>query len=287
MQRTGGTALTNLLMEMSEYPKAEHEPFNWDKDKPRQFWPIAQAWENTGNATALVRSLKEVLSRNVLIKHCYELPRSILFNSHLLTAAATMPYRHVHLLRRDETSRLISRYIAEAEGTWFKDWASVVFEKVANGQRNLKPLPVNKIIDHYHLCKRSVATMSQLLVTSKVNYTDIYYEDIYTGGHDDGVRRVVELMRFLGFSPDEIDAHRVAIGDMILNSGQNTRSVRSFVPNLNEAIRALAAAGCPPSPEWTLVPEPATPRQGRPPGSESPGDRVPGNDGRISPRGGV
>jgi hypothetical protein len=40
MQRTGGTTLTDLLMSMSEHPGAEHEPFNWARKQPRQFWPI-------------------------------------------------------------------------------------------------------------------------------------------------------------------------------------------------------------------------------------------------------
>ena len=63
MQRTGGTALTDLLMQMSEHPQAEHEPFNWARKKPRQFWPITEAWGNTKNEAQLNASLDEIFVR--------------------------------------------------------------------------------------------------------------------------------------------------------------------------------------------------------------------------------
>ena len=44
MQRTGGTALAQTLMGLSEHPAAEHEPFNWAQDKPREFWPNVETW---------------------------------------------------------------------------------------------------------------------------------------------------------------------------------------------------------------------------------------------------
>jgi hypothetical protein len=63
MQRSGGTALTDLLMEMSEHRSAEHEPFNWSRNKPRQFWPIVEAWNDTNDLKALTRSLAALFRR--------------------------------------------------------------------------------------------------------------------------------------------------------------------------------------------------------------------------------
>ena len=83
MQRTGGTSLTELLMDMSEHRSAEHEPFNWAKKQPRQFWPITDAWNNTKNSEALRASFGDLLEQRYLIKHCYEL-LSMSFNLHLM-----------------------------------------------------------------------------------------------------------------------------------------------------------------------------------------------------------
>ena len=65
MQRTGGTALAELLMEMSEHRSAEHEPFNWAKKSPRQFWPITDAWNRTRDHVALSGELDAILARQM------------------------------------------------------------------------------------------------------------------------------------------------------------------------------------------------------------------------------
>ena len=106
MQRTGGTSLTELLMAMSE-----HEPFNWAKKQPRQFWPITEAWNTHHDADALRGALDGLFAERFLIKHCYEL-LSMSFNLHLMQAAVGTPYRHVVLRRRDEPSRLVSECAA-------------------------------------------------------------------------------------------------------------------------------------------------------------------------------
>lgn len=145
MQRTGGTALAELLMALSEHPSAEHEPFNWSRKQPRQFWPIADRWNKTQDAAALSAELDAIFARNVLIKHCYEL-LAMPFNKHLMQAAAKSPYRQILLLRRDEMARLTSKFIAELQGTWFPDYARRVFGEVIDGRRPLAPLPIPELV---------------------------------------------------------------------------------------------------------------------------------------------
>src|SRR5579863_9787871 len=96
MQRTGGTSLTDLLLEMSEHKAAEHEPFNRD----RQFGAVTIAWAQTKDEEALRRALADLLAQRHLIKHTYEL-RDMQLNLALMEAAAR-DYRHIFLFRRDE-----------------------------------------------------------------------------------------------------------------------------------------------------------------------------------------
>lgn len=244
MQRTGGTSLTNLVMEMSEHPGAEHEPFNWAKKKPRQFWPITEAWSSSKDVNALVNSLTDVFQQQFLIKHCYEL-HSMPFNLHVMTAAAKTNYRHVLLLRRDESSRLISKFIAELQGTWFKDYAKKIFDEVSQGQRKLEPLPVERVLAHYNHCRNATATICSTLAKQGVDHFEVCYEDLYIGDHGPRLAKTRALLEFLGFAPEEIEANDEKINTTLFHSGQNTSAVASFVPNLKEVADALAAAGCP------------------------------------------
>ncbi|MBV8471877.1 MAG: hypothetical protein JO107_10335 [Hyphomicrobiales bacterium] len=244
MQRTGGTSLTNLLMEMSEHPGAEHEPFNWAKKKPRQFWPITEAWSSNKDVNALVDSLTDIFQQQFLIKHCYEL-HSMPFNLHVMTAAAKTNYRHVLLLRRDESSRLISKFIAEAQGTWFKDYAKRVFQEVSQGQRKLEPLPVERVVAHFNHCRNATTRIRSSLAKLGVDHFEVYYEDLYAGEREPRLANAHALFEFLGFAPEEIEANDEQISTALFHSGQNTGGVAQFVPNLKEVVDALAAAGCP------------------------------------------
>ena len=243
MQRTGGTSLTELLMEMSEHRSAEHEPFNWAKKQPRQFWPITEAWNSSHNAEVLRASLEGLFAQGFLIKHCYEL-LSMSFNMHLLQASAGTPYRHVVLRRRDEPSRLVSKFIAEAQGTWFKDYARKVFTQVAEGDRKLTPLPVDRVVGHYRHSEDSTKFINDTLAALDAPRLEIWYEDLYTGGREARLGHLDRLFAFLGFSPEEVAGHRALVDEKIFQSGQNTRSVAGLLPNLGEVLEALQAAGC-------------------------------------------
>jgi hypothetical protein len=50
------------------------------------------------------------------------------------------PLRDLHLLRKDQLSRLISMAIATANGTWFRDWSRQVCAGITPGKRSFGPL---------------------------------------------------------------------------------------------------------------------------------------------------
>ncbi|MBV9756866.1 MAG: sulfotransferase family 2 domain-containing protein [Alphaproteobacteria bacterium] len=242
IQRTGGTSLTELLMDISEHRKADHEPFNWRKS-PRQFAAVAQHFAETRDEAALAASLDDIFGQKYLIKHCYELHPEL--TRPLMQAAARAGYRHVHLLRRDEMSRLFSKFVAEANGTWFKDYSSKVYGDILAGRRKLNPLPVKKMVEQFEYCRSETDAVRHYMRECSVESLAITYEDLYVGERDERLRHLQRLLDFLGFGPEAITQHRAVVDDKLFNSGQDTASVVQFVPNLQEVIAALKAAGCP------------------------------------------
>jgi hypothetical protein len=242
MQRTGGTTLTELLMLMSEHRSAEHEPFNWARARPRQFWPITDAWNRTRDPVALAGSLDEVFSGGHLLKHCYEL-LSMGFNEHLMRAAARASYRHILLLRRDEPARLVSKFIAEAQGTWFRDYSRKVFSEVAEGQRTLGALPVERMVAHQLHCREATGTVTAWLAQLEEGFHTVCYEDLYSGIREARTARLHALLAFLEFDEGDIARHADSIEAMIFDGGQGTQSVAPLVPNIAEVLAALATPG--------------------------------------------
>jgi hypothetical protein len=230
-------------MEMSEHKAAEHEPFNWAAAKPRQFWPIMDAWRNTENAENLCRALQKILDERYLIKHCYELHPAG-FNRRLMEVAAKTPYRHILLLRRDEYARLISKFIAEGQGTWFKDYARQVFSEVAEGRRKLEPLPTDRMVAHYQRCRDATRAIRTGLTRVGLEFKEIYYEELYSGSEASRLANTQALLDFLGFTHAEIEQNASLVDQKIFHSGQDTPAVAPFVPNLQEVTEALAAQGC-------------------------------------------
>jgi len=242
VQRTGGTSLTELLMKMSEHRAADHEPFNWRRSKPRQFGAVARNWVETKDEATLQSALRVIFADRYLIKHCYELHGAPL-SVQILRGAAKTDYRHILLLRRDELSRLASKFIAEANGTWFKDYAAEVYAGIVSHKRNLQPLPVDQVVIQFEHCRRTTDRIRQVLARLRVNKREVWYEDIYTGDRETRLSHLNDLFHFLDFTPETIAAHQTDIEEKIFGGGQNTGDILQFVPNLAEVRQALVAAG--------------------------------------------
>jgi LPS sulfotransferase NodH/SAM-dependent methyltransferase len=242
MQRTGGTSLTELLMEMSEHKSADHEPFNRD----RQFGAVTIAWSCSKDEKALRRALADILAQRYLIKHTYEL-RDMALNLALMEEAAHS-YRHVFLYRRDELARLVSKFVAQATGTWFKDYASKVYDRIREGERKLKPLPVAQLVGAYRRARAMTEAIRAAFDDLELKTFDVAYEEIYQGEPGPRRARLAELFEFLGFSAEAIESHRASIEAKIFGEGQNTRAIAPQIPNLAQAIRAVREAGYEPPP---------------------------------------
>jgi hypothetical protein len=175
---------------------------------------------------------------------------------HILRSAAKTNYRHILLLRRDELSRLVSKFIAEANGTWFKDFAAQVYAGIVSQQRTLQPLPVGEMVNQYKHARRMTDRLREALARLNVETREVWYEDIYTGDRESRLAHLNDLFRFLDFKPETIAAHQAAIDRKIFGGGQNTGDILQFVPNLAEVRQALAAAGGTTDNQgWRPVPE--------------------------------
>jgi hypothetical protein len=238
LQRTGGTSLTELLMEMSEHKKTDHEPFLL----ARAFGRVTEQWNAIEDVTALDQAMAEIFAEPYLIKHCYELHRKPL-NAALARATVRANYRHILLLRKDELSRLVSMSIAEANGTWFRDWARKVYADVATGRRHFDPLPVERIVHQYKRCLAVTETIRKSLKKLRVQPFELYYEDLYRGERDARISVLNNLFDFLDFDDETREMHRQDIEEKIFHGGQGTARVLEHVPNILEVKTALAAAG--------------------------------------------
>jgi hypothetical protein len=159
-------------------------------------------------------------------------------------AAAEVPeYRHIHLLRRDELGRLTSKFIAQANGTWFREYGGKVYNEIRAGRRRLAPLPVEQVVEQYNHAREAADQMRRMLKNNGVVFRPLFYEELFVGGREKRLGRLALLLQFLGFEGDAIDRHRPLIDEKIFKSGQNTASVLRFVPNLDKVVEAVAAAG--------------------------------------------
>lgn len=243
MQRTGGSALAEILMDMSEHPKTEHEPFNWSRDQPRQFWPIVETWTASRDGAALATDLAGLASRGFLIKHCYEL-FNMTFNVALLEATAKAGYRHILLLRRDEGARLVSKFIADAQGTWFAEYGREVYAEVGEGRRQLSPIPVDQVVAQYHHSQNCTAALGRAFGEHRISVMELTYEELYLAERASRSQRFGAVLETLAFPLEDRPSKIEAFLDRTKLGGQRTSGVLSRVPNIEEVVEGLAAAGC-------------------------------------------
>jgi hypothetical protein len=246
MQRTGGTALADALMRHSEHPSAEHEPFNWSRDRARESWPIVERWIASGDRAGLVADLQGLASNAYLIKHCFEL-FSASFNVALLEATAGAGYRHILLRRMDETARLVSKFIAEAHGAWFPEYGREVYADVANGDRQLHPIPVDLIRAQCAHARNSEAALRQAFEQLGVTPIECAYESLYLADAETRAKSFDALLDGLEFAAADRPALVAACLKATEATGQGTFAVVKHVPNLEAVLDGLEAMGCAPS----------------------------------------
>lgn len=223
-QRTGSNTLFNALCRLSEHKVSGGEPFDPERGvrkEPPQFGDVCLM-----NDRARDRALWDICGHKWLVRHCYErLP--LAFNIALANAAKHNGYRNVHLSRRDELARLVSKGIAEQHGTWEPTGTTVrTYDEIKSGRKRLGRLDVSELMKWKH-----VADAQWRAIRGEVDVHEVRTEDLFSGPRDDRVRTFMRVTDHLHLQTEpERD---------LLKGNQHTPELLSLVPNVDELRRAL------------------------------------------------
>lgn len=235
-RRTGGTTFASLMMDLSEHPRTNHEPFNWD----RCFGAVSKNWFETRDDARLVAELDAVLADKPLIKHCHELHPDG-FNDALFVAAERHGYRQLVLDRRDEVGRILSLELAKMTGVWGKRGAAERYERIERGEELLPPIDIAAALKHMRLCHARRLALKARLPRARHPVRVVLFEELY-GPIAQGRAQMRSILQDYGL----IEGHDpVKICEQITaalrSRGQNSARMLRFVPNIDEARAALAA----------------------------------------------
>lgn len=221
-QRTGGISLFTGLCAASEHPAAEIEPFDFSNVSDRQFSDVGKRLLPAERN----RRLREIADSGSLIKHCYE-NLSDDFNLSLARTFTRAGYRHIHLTRKNELARLISKGIAEQQGTWGNHrWTQERYAALLREGRRLT-LDVAALRRYRHLCDARWLAVSPIL-----NAFEITTEQVFAR-HG----AITALVAYLDLPPHSTDT-------IICNLGTPHGTARMYhlIENLPELITTLGAA---------------------------------------------
>jgi hypothetical protein len=260
LQRTGGTNLAQRLFERSGLIEAAphmhapnapalrwlegldsqwklHEPFNMGS-QDRIFGSASEHWSVTQDRKALDRSVDEICSLHLPMKHCVEMvPWEI--SASLARAATRHGYRHLFLYRENGLNRLLSLQFAKLSGVWGPQFL---------GERQLQekifedPLPVNDLLEHETSCNELLVKAWRLMYTLGSDPVAVKFEAIYEAETPEaGKAMVLSMLEFLDLSEDAQGDDRFA-AEMVTHGNQGTRDEYSNfkgIPALQEGLRKL------------------------------------------------
>lgn len=235
-RRTGGTTLTDLMMDLSEHPRVDQEPFNWD----RCFGDVAKTWFETQDAARLEADLNRVLEGKPLIKHCHELHPDA-FNDALMAAAERHGYRQMVLDRRDEVGRILSLELAQMTGAWGKMGSAERYARVERGEDVLPPIDIPAAIGHMRLCQERRLALRARIAASGLTVRVALFEDLYMSPIEDGRPRMRAILQYFGLIENDPGGIRQRITQALRWRGQDSARILPFVPNIEDARAALAA----------------------------------------------
>lgn len=235
-RRTGGTTLTDLMMDLSEHPRTDQEPFNWD----RSFGAVSKHWYDTHDAARLEADLDAVLQDTPLIKHCHELHPDG-FNDALFAAAHRHGYRQLVLDRRDEVGRMLSLELAQMTGAWGKHGSAERYARVERGEDVLPPIDIAAAIGHMRLCQARRHALRARIDAAGLAVPVVLFEDLYACPIEEGRPRVRAILQDLGLTRKDPAGVRQRITHALRWQGQGSARILPFVPNLAAARDALTA----------------------------------------------
>lgn len=230
LRRTGGTSLTTLLAEISEYPKIDDEPFNED----RVLNYIVQDFKS-GNDIA--NELSRVFSSTPNVKYCYE-PYNEEFNSLIVNVASNQNYKHIILTREDEVSRIMSLFLAQQTNVWGAKNLKK-YKAIKAGEESLCPFNIDKMLNQYKHDRKITNDIKEMLTKKNKQYKVVSFEDIYTGNRKKRLTNLQELFEFLEFNENTMAEFEDKIEEMVFHASQDTKNILKYVPNHLEAVEKL------------------------------------------------
>ena len=235
MRRTGGTSLTTLLTDISEFNNVQHEPFNTD----RQFGRFIQDFRNAKEHQEIASELDAVLVDTPLIKHCYEIFGKE-FNKLILESTVKQDYKHIFLKREDEISRIVSLFLAQQTSVWGPEQKKKKYDDIISGKSELVSFNIENMVKHYKWCQNITRKIQTELIENGKGFKSISFEDFYVGDRDDRLKNLYDLFDYLEFNSDVSQVYKNLIEEKIFNSSQNSQDVLEYVPNYKEAISVLS-----------------------------------------------
>lgn len=233
LQRTGGTNLTQRLVDRSDLTCVQHEPFN----PGRLYGHITEQWIASNDESALVKEIQEIAAQRVLIKHCVEIvPWAI--SCALANAAVGLGYQHLFLYRKNARDRLLSLHFARETGVWGPNMKQGVDENT-----EVQAIAVDKLIAHEHKSISSLQRVWQHLVSQGVRPLALSYEEIYRVNPEQAVETLLPVLKALGLSKNENNDSSFAM-EVIGKGDQGTRDKYQSIPGISELESALQQTLC-------------------------------------------
>lgn len=170
-RRSGGTNLGQSLFLSSQFNAVEHEPFNID----RKFNYVVNNWNKNKDKEKLYSDIEEILSQNLLIKHCLEIMPEEL-NQALLEVSVKLGYKHLFLYRENAKSRLLSLNYSMKTNVWGKKHLLTrpFDEKVFD-----ENIPINKLINHEKHARAEMNSLYQRLIELNACPLSVSFEQLY------------------------------------------------------------------------------------------------------------
>lgn len=235
MRRSGSTTLATLVADFSDFPRIEHEPFN----PGRALHPIVERFVASRDEDRLHAEIREALAGRPVLKHCFDI-LPVPLNRVLFEVTCALGYRHILLERRDEAARLLSLALARQTNAWGKAEARKIHAAIFAGDRVLEPIPEEALLDECRNAGQRRRMLAELFREAGVRPFPLVFEELFDAP-EDGRRRLAALMDWLEQERDA-EAFAARSTESLTTTGQDTRSIVSYVPNIDALIAALRQA---------------------------------------------
>ncbi len=223
LQRTGGTNLTQRLVERSGIPSAPHEPFNVG----RVYGEITKHWMESGDEAALIGSMKAIAAKRENIKHCVEMvPWEV--TKALIDATVEAGYHHLFLYRANAKDRLLSLHFARSTGIWGPNMKG---EEVPDDALS-KELPVEQLVAHERMCSIRMNRAWRYLHDLGVRPYALSYEQVYRSEPHSAGEKLCYILKGLGLSRGG-KSDRLFVEQVLGRGDQGTRDKYSGIPGVD------------------------------------------------------